>query len=411
MVHIQVQSLLGFMCLGLPIVARAIASPAASPRADTELVCSKTKSNDCYPRIFQPTKDFQTIREGQDLPPSLHVRMNIWSGEKEARLNIPMEGEDGAVDGVLEIPTDQSIVLVPQPEEEAAEQKPAIPKDAPIYESAGKIPPPLPSTGDEIGTFQKAMITVQMEARAFDSALDDLRELSHDIYYGLEIAKDGPVLEKLICLTLGYGTEKMPPKENDRDHKAANIIASSIQNNPTALKEVADFWKMVVYPSCGAMEQPSSKGTPNFVSMLRSRLGREKEAGALKAKVAAISGLIKEPLIRDEFLEKGGMELLLAIFLKKGEQYDSVREKVGQLITDNFLDEGMGAKLGVWPIIKLSEKKTCETKGSMLGDGCWETHIEAFLETSPKEKWAKDFLVAVKEQRGKRGASGKDREL
>ncbi|KAK0119972.1 hypothetical protein ONS95_011396 [Cadophora gregata] len=424
MVQLHTRSILGFVCLSLPILALAVSSPPpeASPAADADLICSSTDPTDCYSKTFEPTEDFQIIKEGQNIPPGLHVRMNIWSGEKEARLNIPMEGEQGAVDGVLEIPTDQlpteqSVIVVPQPEDSDSESQPIPPKDAPIYDTAGKIPPPTPQSGDEITTFQKAMITIQMEARAFDSALDDLRDLSHDIYYGLEIAKDGPVLEKLICLTLGYGTEKIPARENGRDHKAANILASSIQNNPTALKEVSEFWKMVMYPSCGVVEQMKSgngaeKGIPNFVSMLRARLGREKDAGALKAKVGAISGLLKEPLIRDEFLEKGGMELLLAIFLKKGEQFDGVRMKVAQLVNDNFLDEGMGAKLGVWPKMPRSEKKLCESKARMLEDGCWETHVEAFMERAGgEEEWAGDFVKNLGERRKKFGSSIKDREL
>ncbi|KAL2070827.1 hypothetical protein VTL71DRAFT_13853 [Oculimacula yallundae] len=423
------RSILGFMCLSLPILAQADAStPAAS---SVDLICSTTNTTDCYPKVFEPTKDFQNIREGQDLPPGLHVRMNIWSGEKEARLNIPMEGEEGAIDGVLEIPvdqlpTEQSVIVVPQPEDPEPETKPVPPKDAPVYEAAGKVSPPSPSSGsgDEITTFQKAMITIQMEARAFDSALDDLRELSHDIYYGLEITKDGPVLERLICLTLGYGTEKTPARENSRDHKAANIIASSIQNNPTALKEVADFWKMVMYPSCGPGEQSqiesgkggsgAEKGPPNFVSMLRAHLGREKDASALKAKVVAISGLLKEPLIRAPFLEKGGMELLLAIFLKKGEQFDSVRMKVAELVSDNFLDEGMGAELGVWPKMPRSEKAVCGRKERMLEDGCWEAHVEAFMEgpsAKAEQEWAGAFLKGLGDQRTKFGDSIKDREL
>ncbi|CZT45634.1 related to SLS1 protein precursor [Rhynchosporium secalis] len=428
MVQLPARSILGLVCLSLPILARALSSPpAGSPVADSHLICSTTNSTDCYPKVFEPTKDFQPIREGQDLPPGLHVRMNIWSGEKEARLNLPMEGEGGAIDGVLEIPadqlpTEQSIIVVPQPED--SEPKPVIPKDAPVYEAAGKITPPSPSgSGEEITTFQNAMTSIQTEARAFDSSLDDLRDLSHDIYYGLEITKDRPVLEKLVCLTLGYDTEKILARENGRDHKAANIIASSIQNNPTALKEVGDFWKMVMYPSCGAAEQSEvksgnvgEKGIPNFVSMFRARLGKETDVGALKAKVMAISGLIKEPLIKNEFLEKGGMELLLAIFLKKGEEFDSVKMKVAELVSDNFLDEGMGAELGVWPKMPRSEAKVCEIKDRMLEDGCWEAHVEAFVkermvDEKQSQEWAGDLLKSLGRQRTKFGDSIKDREL
>jgi nucleotide exchange factor SIL1 len=154
-----------------------------------------------------------------------------------------------------------------------------------------------------------------------------------------------------------------------------------------------------------------TRGKDNFVAILRSRLGREKDAGALKAKITAISGLLKEPVIRGDFLDKGGMEMLLAIFLKKGEQFDSVRQKVAQLITDNFLDESMGATLGIWPKMSVNEGKVCEGKERMLEDGCWESHVNAFSEKEPKEEWAKEFLAALKEQRTKWGDSVKDREL
>jgi nucleotide exchange factor SIL1 len=133
--------------------------------------------------------------------------MNIYSGEREARLNIPMDGEEGySAEG---IPEEQAIVIVEQPEEEQLmEEQTAmrdrVPEEPPAYDPAGKVVPP-PQDGSEIGTFQKAMIIVGVEGRSFDSALDDLNELSHDIYYGVEIAKNGPVLERLVCLTLGQG--------------------------------------------------------------------------------------------------------------------------------------------------------------------------------------------------------------
>jgi nucleotide exchange factor SIL1 len=413
MVNFYVRSLGGCTFLALVAIARAISS---TPSASTEMICSPTDATDCYPRVFEPTKDFQVIREGQDLPPGLHVRMDIYSGLKEARLNIPMEGEEGTVDVHEDIPIERAVVVVEQPEtEEVKDEQPAmrdqVPIKPPVYETAGKIPPPPPS-GDEFSTFQKAMLTIKMEARAFDSALDDLTELSHDIYYGVEIAKDGPVLEKLICLTLSSGSKRMPANEKGRDHKAASILASAIQNNPTALKEVSSFWRMVVYPYCETDTTDSTtKNQSNFVSLLRKRLGREKEPQTLKSKVAAVSGLIKEPLIRDEFLEKGGMELLLAIFLKKGEQFDIVKKRVAQLVTDTFLDEGMGAQLGVWPKSPVSEAKVCGSKERMLENGCWEHHVGEFLTKNPTQLWAEEFLTAIKEQRAKYGDSVKDREL
>ncbi|RDL38555.1 Uncharacterized protein BP5553_02895 [Venustampulla echinocandica] len=403
MVRTPVRCLLGVACLILPILVQANpSSPSESPSSETDLICPTDNPTECYPRVFQPTKDFQVIREGQDIPGGLHVRMNVYEGVREARLNIPMEREEETIPEGVSMEQAVAVVEHPEAEPEPEPEKPALRDQVPIkppgYESAGKIPPPIPDAenGDDMGTFQKALLTIKMEARAFDSALGDLSDLAHDIYYGVEIAKDGPVVEKLICLTVGSGSERMPSDTNERDRKAASILGAAIQNNPTALKEIAQFRSSVMYPTCGfevLADKTQKQG--NFVGMLRSRIGREKSPNALKAKLGAISGLLKEPGFRDEFLEKGGMELLLAIFLKNGEQFDPVRRKVGQLLMDNFLDEDLGAVVGIWPKGPVSGKKTCETKGKMLDDGCWEHHIEAFSNASPDEAWAKEVLVAL----------------
>ena len=403
--------------LGLAFSAPRVFSstePSSSPSADTDLICSTTDGADCYPRLFQPTEDFQNIREGQDIPPGLHVRMNVYSGEREARLNIPMEGED-PLEAVEIFPQEQGILIVEETEAEpVVEEQSAIrhqvPDEPPVYETSGNVPPP--SDGSEISTFQKAMIVLGVEGRALDAALDDLNELSHDIYYGVEIVKNGPVLERLVCLTLGQGTEKFPAHMEKRDHKAASILASAIQNNPKALEEISKSSGSVMYPICGAeLMEAKTRGKGNFVSALRGRLGKEKEPQTLKAKIGTICGLLREPSIRKSFLENGGMELLLAIWLKNGEQWDGVRRKVAQTVTDNFLDKDSGAALGYFPKKTVAQATLCETKGSMLEDGCWEHHVESFLKREPSAEWAKDFVGALGEQRRKFAPSTQDREL
>lgn len=34
--------------------------------------------------VFQPSSEWQSIKPGQGIPPGLHVRMNLQTGEKEA---------------------------------------------------------------------------------------------------------------------------------------------------------------------------------------------------------------------------------------------------------------------------------------------------------------------------------------
>ena len=73
----------------------------ASPEGKTNLICHTSNPAECYPAIFSPTKNFQRIHDDQSIPPGLHVRLNLETGLKEARLNLPEEDE-----------TDRSAVVV-----------------------------------------------------------------------------------------------------------------------------------------------------------------------------------------------------------------------------------------------------------------------------------------------------------
>ena len=397
-VHIPPRSLLGLVCLYLFVIVGASSTPpdpSASPLADTELICPTEHAGDCYPRIFQPTEEFQLIKEGQDLPPGLHVRMNIYTGEKEARLNIPMEGED---DPALEgIPVEQAMVVVEQPEPESEQPKQVpIPPNAPPYEAVGKIQQPPPNSGDA-ATFNAAALAIKAEGQDFDTSLDDLSELAHDIYFGLEIGRDRATVEKLLCFALGVGSEKLSATENKRDYKAATILAAAVQNNPSALKEITGYGREVWLPTWCSGRQPTR--AEHVVKMMRNTLADQRDPSAVKAKVALMNGVMKDAKVRDDFIRAGAMELLLAMWLKEGEQWDVVRIKVAQLVMDTLLDESMGADLGIWPKGAASKSKVCESERSMLEDGCWEHHVESFLKVSPQSSWAEEFLKTLREQR------------
>lgn len=319
--------------------------------------------------------------------------MNIYTGEKEARLNIPIEGED---DPALEgIPVEQAMVVVEQPEPEKEEPKQVpIPPNAPPYDAVGKIQQPPPNSGDA-ATFSAATLAIKTEGQDFDTSLDDLSELAHDIYFGLEVGRDRATVEKLLCFALGVGSEKFPATENKRDYKAATILAAAVQNNPSALKEITGYGKEVWHPTW--CSEPTR--TEHVVKIIGSTLADQRDPSAVKAKVALINGVMKDPKVRDEFVRAGVMEVLLAMWLKEGEQWDIVKIKVAQLVMDTFLDESMGAELGVWPKGAASKSKVCESKHSMLEDGCWEHHVESFLKLSPQSSWAEELLKTLREQR------------
>ncbi|KAI1001128.1 hypothetical protein K3495_g7069 [Podosphaera aphanis] len=391
------QAFCGLLFLGLPSLGHTL-SPVESPAANGGLICSPSDSTDCYSRLFQPTEDFQNIREGQDIPQGLHVRMNIYTGEKEARLNIPTkeESEWDTAEVIHGVKAENSLVNVPQPEIQEQEQpvQRDPPMEPPKYDPVGKIPQPSPSDADEVGRFQNALIVLKTDGHLFDQALDDLFELSHDLYYGVELAKDVSAVKKLICLTLRLGSDEKPAIRNSREDKAAAILGSALQNNPTALEEIGAHKEAIMYPSCAKSE----KRFDTFVSIFRNNLPDE-SATALKIKARVVNALMKDPSIRDSFLQDDVMELLLAIFLKRGEEFNIVRRKVSEILMDNFLDEALGAELEIWPTVIQSSPRACEAQDTRLNDGCWEHHIEAFAARVPKEQWPKDFLQALRNRR------------
>jgi len=41
----------------------------------------------CYPKVFQPTEEYQTILKGQEVPPGLDVQLSLITGERRAKLS------------------------------------------------------------------------------------------------------------------------------------------------------------------------------------------------------------------------------------------------------------------------------------------------------------------------------------
>ena len=60
---------------------------------DVKVTTNAEQIDDEDLEVFQPTSNWQTIQAGQAIPAGLHVRMNLQTGEKEAKL---MDGDDGS---------------------------------------------------------------------------------------------------------------------------------------------------------------------------------------------------------------------------------------------------------------------------------------------------------------------------
>ncbi|KAK7421070.1 hypothetical protein QQX98_002428 [Neonectria punicea] len=400
-----------FLAVVFGVLVCILAAPAqassSSPSADVDLICHTSNPDECYPRVFQPTDEFQAVHDDQELPNGLHVRLNIWTGLKEAKINVPDEA-DPALEG---LPVDQAVLVV-DPEQPDA---PQIPRGAPEYETVGKIKEPQPEY--ETHPFFEAMKMLKSGisegGKVFDDALEGMEELSHDIYYGLKITEDPAVLKALFCLMTDHG---LPSAEGTapRDQQAAAILAGALQNNPTALKAVDKEWANIMEFKCPKSGKPLSESFYSSFMPSDSSTGADAKpfASKAKAKAAAINGLIKSDSIRAQFLQNDGMRNLLEVLVPEGKEWATAQRKVGQVVIDTFLDGDMGAKLGQWPRTPRSSDAECRTAEGQMNEGCWDYHAQRIMKANKRDSghWSRDLhdrLAAVRKS-GKVGTRHED---
>ncbi|KAK4086235.1 nucleotide exchange factor SIL1 [Purpureocillium lilacinum] len=392
------------LCVAVaPAHAASEPRPSAKSQEQAELICHTSDLKDCYPRVFQPTDEFQTVHDDQELPNGLHVRLNIWTGKKEAKINVPGEG-DPSLEG---LPVDQAVVVV-DPDQSADYAAPKIPHNAPRYEPVGKVKEPKHEAEGFAGGMKMLKDGVASNGQAFDEALEGLEDLSHDIYYGLKIAEDPDVVKSLFCLM----TSEVPsvdPRFTPRDQQAASILASALQNNPPALTQVTKDWAKLTGSKCPGADK--TLGEAIYRSFVPSRnadaSGAKQSAARAKAKVSVVNGLIKDAAVRKDFLTKGGMEGLLEVLVPEEVEWAAAQRKAGQLALDNFLDEDMGAELGQWPRgAKLADEQ-CREGGAGGGEGCWDYRVARIMKANKgnKNHWSRDLNDRLAAARKRASAS------
>lgn len=385
----------------------------------------------------------------------LHVRLNIYTGQKEAKINVPDEVVDSSLEG---LPVDKSIVIV-DPDAESSEEQPQEqgqakgqplkpPRNAPAYDPDGKIKEPVKQTAEsqEEGSAFYKSLTILKKGLDIDQALEMLEDISHDIYYGLKIAEDYDTVRELFCLanspvifSTSSGEGLLAEKDVMRARLAALTISSTVQNNPKALAEISKHWTTggLQKDTCTKSKTKGSEAEPLQISTFRllpsssSSSSSTVPASLTKARVSAISGLLKSPSIRESFLSANGMDLLLSLLLSdptttagSQDEWEKVRRQAGHLILDNFLDEDMGAVLGEWPDAvrdAQASDKECASRVAEKSQGnekegqgeCWDWHAKQLADRYKKEgkggkgHWSWELWSKLKEQRKNNASSGK----
>ncbi|KAG6999267.1 hypothetical protein G7Y79_00036g072230 [Physcia stellaris] len=304
-----------------------------SPKASTDLICHTNNAVECYPSTFQPTEEFQIIKDDQALPPGLHVRMNLATGVKEARLNVP-EPENSYSDLV--------IVETPGPDEEiennvmdldadTSVDDLKIPNhhDQSIFSKSPRIRDPVFEPG-EAYEFESSMSQLRNppdEGHDFNPALIALQDLCHSGDWGLKLTKDSNVTRLLVKVFQDV-SQHLSVRSG-----AALLLATAIQNNPDALAAALSHFYNDEWPT----------GPLDAVLLA---LVHEQSAKLLVRAVFLLSSLSQDQDQLARFVNAGGIEALLQVFEAAnglGPEEDKLRGKIANFILDHIVDLDLAA--------------------------------------------------------------------
>ena len=289
---------------------------AASTEAQNNLICHTSNSLDCYPAIFSPTKDFQLLHDDQSIPPGLHVRMNLATGVKEARLNVPEDGERDESDIVVienSALEDETISQAPQSKlakalilQDLEQHYDAFNADT-LLSGSRNLTANTGSIGSYTSIASEIMSTCTVpENESCLQALESMEELAHDLEWGVVLAEDRELSQFLSEFLSSKPTEA----DIERRSGIALLLGTALQNNEKALQILLN----------------QSKGYCSLAAIIAEQLyfiRREHELRGLSAEnytyasrlVFLLSQLCADDRQLKAFAARGGFDALTSFYM------------------------------------------------------------------------------------------------
>ena len=318
----------------LPLILQSTvhgSAPVSSPLASTELICHTTLASECYPAIFQPTEHFQRIHDDQSIPPGLHVRMNLATGLKEARLNVPeAPGTSHAELVTIDDPPPRPSIEDDDPVVEIPELQDQSDPDT-GYERREPYHPAAFNT-EESSLFYSSINTLQSITALSNRelpALSALQDLAHSIHWGVELARDSAV-----CRSLVSAINPGSAASSEIRSAAALLMGTAIHSNPDALEALLSHRYSL-----------EAGRTPAAVVIAALRDPEQRDIMLRMRTVFLLSQLCQNTEQLHIFVHADGLDTLLDLFktdqITLGNGNDKFRAKVANFMYDRILS-GLG---------------------------------------------------------------------
>ncbi|XP_075571455.1 nucleotide exchange factor SIL1 isoform X1 [Pelecanus crispus] len=272
--------------------------------------------------VFYPTHQWQTIRPGQAVPAGSHVRLNLQTGDREAKLPDSENGRNLIaglrvdVDSNLFTSQELKKALAKMKESEKAERKAHEEEVRKKFRPIEQLKEEFEKLNVKMETDYEIMVKLISKFNSSASTLDEKVAALYDLEYyvhQVDNAKDFLSIGGLQLVIDGLNSTEAVLKEH-----AAFVLGAALSSNPKIQIEAIEG---------GALQK------------LLVILATEQPLAVKKKALFALSSMLRHfPYAQQQFLKLGGLQVLRSLFRQKGMEtlhvrvvtllYDLIVEKV-----------------------------------------------------------------------------------
>nr|XP_025953527.1 nucleotide exchange factor SIL1 isoform X1 [Dromaius novaehollandiae] len=302
--------------------------------------------------VFYPTHQWQTLHPGQAVPAGSHVRLNLQTGEREAKLSDSENGKSGMGEekrrkrlGKMDIDsnsfTSQELkkALAKMKESEKTERMAHEEEVRKKFRPIEELKEEFEKLNVKLETDYEIMVKLIGKFNSSASTLDEKVAALYDLEYyvhQVDNAKDFLSLGGLQLVINGLNSTEAVLKEH-----AAFVLGAALSSNPKVQIEAIEG---------GALQK------------LLVILATEQPLAVKKKALFALSSMLRHfPYAQQQFLKLGGLQVLRNLFREKGMEalyirvvtllYDLIMEKM--LLEDSQNGDQMEEKIQQYRQVKL----------------------------------------------------------
>lgn len=358
--------------------------------------------------IFQPNSEWQPLKKDQAIPPGLHVRVNLATGEREAKLLDPNEEDSGTDSRLVELRMDeQSDSTNDETVRDALEK--LLPNEPLSKEELRHVLSRMDDGFEHIAT-KEDIERVKRKFRSYSELKKEIGDLKLKMRTDSELM--GQLMEEYKELKLrraGGNEEKKLLEQEEQLLNELEYLLHQVDNAVDFVK--ANGFKEVVFSSLNStswkvryeatkvlgsavQNNPKAKigaleagAVPVFLRILALDPNSKVKSGAL----FALSSMIRKfPLAQSQFLDKGGLTVLIKLFNADTSDLLKIQVKAVALIRD-LVEELREAE-------NRSEMAESTIEGSEAKERARQHKLLKLSERLSEEGWCEALVKALRRQ-------------